>query len=675
MSVQPPAVLSSSLQYGIVSRSLPLTGKILRGYLDASGTGLGVGNNNPNVEFTPNVSACAMSSDGGTAKIIWGFRGGEVALMTAQKAVAMDGGGRAGATAAKLVRCEAEDEHDGGVLDVVWQTAGLFVTGGADGLVKLWDAKNVRCVWTSEKKQLVDPIVRVSCDSSIILAATSSGDIIVFAGFARDAPVTELRIPFAAVAGADPSHEISALHIAPYSSAVLVGYKAHPSFYRLDISLSSASFDQIMYTNISTPISAIFPSFAEKETHKSFVITGDQLGDVTIYSWDPSPNRPHNVIHKFNAHTSPTTALAYSSNSVALVTGSEDGEIKVWDSLSFLPIRSFTFSAPRRFGVTVSEYDGINQIVVQREMLVATAGERVLAWRAGSVAKDRSHLRPMSKSVGMKGKRQKGNNKYRRAFFFSLGVSALSEIDVILEELEMKQLIAEFDPDLDRGQPFVQRAHGNEQEQINELNRLGLDEVEAVEYVLMLSRDEEEMRLRNGSGGNPRHIEEEGVFEGEDDISASSSSLDRSHVSASSSRSDSSSPPSQRSFSTFNGSSSKIQISPRSRPEPTEAGADAVTVASRTPGLDEFPPIKSLDNTSTDATTSASMSASQLSSANSNPSGSFSWGTPRRTSSSSYSAIRPRSSLLTADLARHSGMQVSKGMDDEGDVCGKLSVS
>jgi WD40 repeat protein len=436
MSVQPPAVLSCSLQYGIVSRSLPLTGKILRGYLDASGTGLGVGNNNPNVEFTPNVSACAMSSDGGTAKIIWGFRSGEIALMTAQKAVAMDGGGRAGATAAKLVRCEVEDEHDGAVLDIVWQSAGWFVTSSADGRAKLWDAKNVRCVWTSEKKEhvlVVDPIVRVTCGSSgkdvVIVGATSSGDIVVYAGFGffpvQDAPktpsVTELRIPFTTLAGTsliDPSHEISALHITPSSSDVLVGYKAHPFFYRLEISLSSGSFDQIKYSNISTPICAIFPSFAEKEGEKSFVITGDQLGDVSIYSWDPSPNRPHNVIHKFSAHTSPITALAYSPNSVALITGSVDGEVKFWDSLSFVPIRSFTFSAPRRFGVTVSEYDGINQIVVQKEMVVATAGERVLAWRAGSVGKDGSHHRPMSKSVGMRSKRQKGN-KYRRACFLS----------------------------------------------------------------------------------------------------------------------------------------------------------------------------------------------------------------------------------------------------------------
>src|SRR5882762_7411849 len=96
-------LLASSIEYGIVSRSLPLTGKILRGYLDASGTGLGIGN--PNAEFTPNVSACALSADGGTAKIIWGFRNGEVALLSASKT--MDHG----KAAAKLTRCKIDDEH------------------------------------------------------------------------------------------------------------------------------------------------------------------------------------------------------------------------------------------------------------------------------------------------------------------------------------------------------------------------------------------------------------------------------------------------------------------------------------------------------------------------------------------------------------------------------------
>ncbi|KZP20603.1 hypothetical protein FIBSPDRAFT_1022528, partial [Athelia psychrophila] len=94
-------LLTSSVQFGIVSRSLPLTGKILRGFLDAPGNGMGIGN--PNAEFTPNVSVCALSSDGGTAKIVWAFRNGEVAVMTAGRAM---NNGRA---AARLTRCKLED--------------------------------------------------------------------------------------------------------------------------------------------------------------------------------------------------------------------------------------------------------------------------------------------------------------------------------------------------------------------------------------------------------------------------------------------------------------------------------------------------------------------------------------------------------------------------------------
>ncbi len=70
-------LLASSLEYGIVSRSFPLSGKILSGYLDASGTRGGLGIGNPNAEFTPNISACGMGADGGTAKVAWGSQAGD----------------------------------------------------------------------------------------------------------------------------------------------------------------------------------------------------------------------------------------------------------------------------------------------------------------------------------------------------------------------------------------------------------------------------------------------------------------------------------------------------------------------------------------------------------------------------------------------------------------------
>ena len=133
-------LLAASLQYGVVSRSYPLSGKILRGYLDASGTLNGLGIGNPNAEFSPHVSSIAMASEGGTAKILWGFRNGEVAVTTALRA--MD---QSRTSASRLVRCRLGDCHEGAVESVSWATGGegcfFFVSGGADGRVKLWEAK------------------------------------------------------------------------------------------------------------------------------------------------------------------------------------------------------------------------------------------------------------------------------------------------------------------------------------------------------------------------------------------------------------------------------------------------------------------------------------------------------------------------------------------------------
>lgn len=440
---QPPALLSSSLQYGIVSRSLPLTGKTLRGYLDASGTGLGVGNNNPNVEFTPNVTACAMGNEGGTVKIIWGFRNGEVAVMTAQKAMTSEGGGRAGATAAKMVRCQFDDEHDGAVFDAAWGSANMFVTGGAEGRVKLWEAKGLKCVWTSEKQEgvlIADPVVKVVSGvigkSTAVVAALRSGDLLCYSGLASvvfengpslAAQVVETRIPYEALLGvpqtAIESHEVMALHISP-TSPILAAYKSHPYFYRVRISSSGSVVEQTQFGHPSGPITAIVPSFARHDREQDFIITGDQLGTVRIYDWTSSVSQAgDNLIFQFHAHTFPVTAIAHNPNAVVIITGSGDGKVKVWDSLSFTPIRTFMFAAPsRNFGGGGNMDGEVSHVVVDRDVMVASVGGRVLAWRAGNVGvsnglgQTHSGKKKTSASTA-KSRKEKANAKYRRACF------------------------------------------------------------------------------------------------------------------------------------------------------------------------------------------------------------------------------------------------------------------
>jgi len=165
---------------------------------------------------------------------------------------------------------------------------------------------------------------------------------------------------------------------------------------------------------------------------------------------------------------------------------------------------------------------------------------------------------------------------------------------------------------------FYARAHrvrGREHDQRESLATLGLSEVEAVEYVLMLSRDEANERIRNESNANmgvgSSHDIDEGVFEGDfdgdsldDDMTASIStsistpSIVSSNSSGSSGsfsgRSSATTSPIARlghpipgtarvigmprfspsSHSSSSSTNQKIQVSPREREEPLEAGVE-----------------------------------------------------------------------------------------------------
>ena len=127
----------------------------------------------------------------------------------------------------------------------------------------------------------------------------------------------------------------------------------------------------------------------------------------------------------------------------------------------------------------------------------------------------------------------------------------------------------------------LQSTLGPKREQMMQLQTLGLTELEAVEYTLMLSRDEELQRLQNSIS---EHVDEEGIFDA-DESSNSLSGSDQSTLSSSSVRQYSPPPlrPSTSESSTGShgnlvlmaspsSSNIKVQISPRFHPEPKEAG-------------------------------------------------------------------------------------------------------
>ncbi|KAJ7045871.1 WD40-repeat-containing domain protein [Mycena alexandri] len=589
-------LISSSLQYGVVSRSLPFTGRILRGYLDAAGTaGFGIGN--PNTEFTPNIAACALGSDGGTAKILWGFRNGEVAFTSANKA--MDAGSR---SAAKFSRCAVGEEHHGAVLDVIWDGANA-VTGGGDGRVKIWDSKKVQCVWTSEGRAPEECIkVASALSKGVIAAAMRSGDIIVWSGLASEMPVDPISVDVVVIScpkhDAGASHEISGLFIDSCgpSPTLLVTFSENHLFYRFDIDFSTGVVECATFGDPALgAITSVAPFFTNQQGELSLIVTGTQLGCVAIYDWtDPAISSP---TYKFEAYEDGASVSALAWNGLVLVTGCVRGTTKVWDALTLEHLRTFPSPVPRKrasasvlVGAMPAEDPSVRQIVLgpEKEVLLVAVGDRVMAWRAGPVPKGGFRTR----STPGKKKGRAVTSKYH-------------------QQLEMNQAIVESRHLLDEESAHVQRAYGREREQRARLETLGLDEVEAVEYVLMLSREE---AIEREAGASVQAIDE-GVFEGDfDDIDGMSLNNPvprRLSPSSSPPSSAASSPPrtlvsppaspprasgvearSGRPIPRASGSNSKIQISPPLRAEPTEALFTPSPPATA-PAAAHFPPITS----------------------------------------------------------------------------------
>ncbi|KAL4065655.1 hypothetical protein V8B97DRAFT_1875128 [Scleroderma yunnanense] len=586
-------LLTASIRYGVVARSLPFTGKILQGYLNASGSGLGIGN--PNVEFTPDISVCAMSSeDIGTARVFWGKRNGEIAVTTANRVFIVGG------ATSKLTRCRVGDQHEGMVhclaVDTPSQT---FLSGGADGRVKLWDDRVklwdgdvLQCLWSSDKKRqslVPDGFVKVAggLSQGVIVGGLNSGDICVWtidpalhlANLRVPIDLPELRINPLAQATFNTDFfttrpKLRTVHIQCASDPLIfiwTDYTDHPFFYRISVDRNSGKFEVTQFGDPSYGcVSVIEPVYTSKTNETNLVIVGDQLGFVSIYEADTIAQAV--PTYKFEAHTDgAVTAIAWTA--VIFATGSAHGTTTVWDSLTLEPLHQLMSPVTRP--PPGSELPFVSKIILEYELILVIVGNRAMAWKPGHMKK-RDHTRAVKgKHTHVKNVVSKGYRQYQ----------LIQDISDSFEELEYER-------------EYTKRAMGREREHRAMLDKLGLDEAEAVQYVLMLSRDEEESRRRNIDGPGDAGGSGVGgeVYEGDfDDLlgtgtgsDASVSSQLRTPISSSSSVT------SEHRFPRLvpPTSNEKVQLSPLFVPEPMDAG----------PGMSPRSP--EVSGTATDASSS-----------------------------------------------------------------------
>ncbi|KAJ8090402.1 hypothetical protein PM082_019000 [Marasmius tenuissimus] len=598
------SLLSSSLQYGIVSRSVVFAGKLLKGFLSpsASGTGLGIGN--PNTEFAPDVSACTMTSDGGTAKIYWGMRNGEVAFSTSART--MDKNTR---SAAKIVRCSVLDQHEGEVLELAYtnEEDGYVASAAKDGRVKVWDVKSARCVWASEyfvpdyPKAVKIATSKVQQGEYVLAAGMQSGDVVIWTNLRLDSTeprgtATKIKVPCPVQKDSDANQAlldptITALHLDTHTDSqsvrIIVSYDGQSEFYRIDVpvtttpSVSIATFKDTN-TFIGT-ITSIYPCLSPGRTDEpSFIIAGTSMGWVCVYTYPPSSPTPNSTViepvKKFEAHADGSSITALYWTNTTLITGSSTGSTSVFDAYTFERLRVFGTPVTRPRGGHAPEMQSVRKIVVsgEKDVMVVAVGDRVMGFKADVVKRDKIV------NLGRKTKVKVGSH----AAVNSKGYN----------QYALKQLINESVHEHEKEAEHMKKVYDRERQQRDDLEKLGLDEVEAVEYVLMLSRDEALQREREEQ--QEREVQallEEGVFEGDFDFgervgAGPSRSVPTPPSSESSSSNEGSSPPPSVSMNTppqrpskptyspytpprgSQSSNQKIQISPRSREEPWEAG-------------------------------------------------------------------------------------------------------
>ncbi|KAG8682548.1 hypothetical protein FRC09_016692, partial [Ceratobasidium sp. 395] len=224
---------------------------------------------------------------------------------------------------------------------------------------------------------------------------------------------------------------------------------------------------------------------------KSFIICGDELGRVCVWDWDGKEEltrkgtssvpksddsetgedvpevRP--AIFWDAADGQGISALTWSDIVVAV--GTNYGDTLIFDSLTQRLLKRIASPSP------VSAHNGlepVSQIVVHGDILLVGVGGQVIAWQA----------------VQETGKGANGWSKAGKAKKNKTGGTAAKWQQRNELNTEISHSLTQLKDEKTRSQPSLRRARA----QAGALAEMGMDESEAVQYLMMLSRDEEDAK-------------------------------------------------------------------------------------------------------------------------------------------------------------------------------------
>ncbi|PWN26297.1 WD40 repeat-like protein [Jaminaea rosea] len=581
-------MLCTSAAYGIASRADPFKGKVARGFVDAAGVLNGAGIGNPNAEFSPDVTALDAALD--ASRLAWGFRDGTVALTMLTR----QGSNPRGMV--RSVRFSLRGAHAGPVNAMAFdlnkpgqeraqkRRAGLdedvaetLITGGEDGVVKLWTPLRAVPLWSSPIPMggSSPAVAKVDWDADrgVIVAGTRDGKIVVWTGVdarallaisshawddemspeLRSSSINDARVELAAQHGnivrkdivlPGEAAPINQLFLDAVGGSILAHKEQEACLFHVgledtlnltillpvgsEISAGKITCMRADCTATETPTTAppsppsvsantLGPApgsqrnlsigeFAERR----FVLAGTDDGKLLAWHLPSGPSPPSSISPSFAllAHHTPLTTLDLSPHLVAV--GCSDGTIKAFDSLTGQLIRTWNDRTATRHParmlaageLTQDEAARffVRQIVVSEESLVAAVGPHVLAWRAEQgvgASKRRAEGRDRGSAAALSTPSPNGagpgtpGGASRSSRSSGTGLPPLSKY---AQMREIKNELAESSSLLAAEREKRSAAYERLRFARGPAETGGLTEQEALEYAMMLSRDEEEAR-------------------------------------------------------------------------------------------------------------------------------------------------------------------------------------
>ena len=373
-------------------------------------------------------SAAAISPDG--AHVAWGMTNGEVRVSLVPKAI----GGPAPTRHSAPMRLGAHEGQASVAVLAFADVPGIFATCSVTDGVKIWrtpDPKHAQpaselCLWSlghpvADERGVADLPTAIACSftaasalvsdkrpaKASVVIGTASGYVHAFLdvdlGAGRAASTHTVRIGEAAVS----KLVIDARGPAPSVLVLCVGAS---TFERHTFGPSRAIKYGFADPAQFGPITALVADWADAPTADKtgldafgtspFVVVGDALGRVHVFPWDAEPDAhgfvgPRAQLQSAGMATK-VTSLAVTE--LLVFVGGLDGVVRAYDPLTpaLGPVRLFRERSAGRHaarvlgaGQATAEQEqryGVLQIAATRSQVVASVGQKLIAWRIGEGA-------------------------------------------------------------------------------------------------------------------------------------------------------------------------------------------------------------------------------------------------------------------------------------------------